>query len=156
MMIHSVLVSCAEISVSLSSFHLKSSKLSNHSVTDSMAHNTNVTTVGSMESIGRVSNRGHGGSEGLSLRDTSVLSLERLGDRLVRCLASRTDSMDQRSSMNHRGSITNGSLWIGSLTIISDLSDITIIIIGVVVDMLDSAVRKSYRVRTLLCASSIT
>merc|ERR1712215_363044 len=114
---HSVLVSCAEISVSLSSLNVRSLNLSDHSVadtmdsvTDSMAHNTNVTTVGSMESIGRVSNRGHGGSEGLSLRDTSVLSLERLGDRLVRGLASRTDSsMDQRSSMN-QGSSMNSSM----------------------------------------------
>jgi len=160
------------------------------SMTDSMAHNTNVTTVGSMERIGRVSNRGHGGSEGLSLRDTSVLSLERLGDRLVRCLASRTDSsMDQRSSMNQgssmnssmnnrasmnnrgsmnnwssmnywssmnkRGSSDNGGLWVDCLAVINDLSDVAVKVIGVVVDMLDPSIRKSYRVRTLTIACSI-
>merc|ERR1719369_486874 len=120
MMVHSVLVSSADISQVFISFHLKSSKLSYHSMADSMAHNTNVTTVSSMESIGRVSNRGHGGSEGLSLRDTSVLSLERFGDRLMRGLASRTDSsmnqgssmnssMNNRASMNNRGSMNNWS-----------------------------------------------
>ena len=45
------------------------------------------TTVGSMESIGRVMHSSHGGSEGLGLGGGSVLSLVRLGDRLVRDLA---------------------------------------------------------------------
>merc|ERR1719369_1817269 len=147
MMVHSVLVSSADISQVFISFHLKSSKLSYHSVTNSMAHNTNVTTVGSMKSIGRVSNRGHGGSEGLSLRDTSVLSLERFGDRLMRGLASRTDSsMDHRSSMNQGSSVyssmnnrpsrNNRGLWVDCLAVISDLSDIAIKVISMVVDML--------------------
>ena len=48
------------------------------------------TTVGSMESVGRVMHSSHGGSEGLGLGVGSVLSLERLGDGLVRNLAGRT------------------------------------------------------------------
>merc|ERR1719328_670398 len=44
------------------------------------------------------------------------------------------------------GSMDNWSWSILSLSIISDISNITIITIGVIVDMLDSAIRKSNRV----------
>merc|ERR1719347_1314642 len=48
------------------------------------------------------------------------------------------------------GSMDNWSWSILSLSIISDISNITIIVIGVIVDMLDSAIRKSNRVGSSL------
>ena len=48
---------------------------------------TMTTTVGSMESVRRVMHSSHSGSEGLGLSSRSMLSLERLGDGLVRDLA---------------------------------------------------------------------
>merc|ERR1712243_425750 len=91
------------------------------------------TTVGSMESIGRVMDSSYAGSEGLGLGGGSVLSLVRLGDGLVRDLASTTvdrssvdsvsnrssvdsvgnrssmDSVGNRSSVDNRGSVDNRS-----------------------------------------------
>merc|ERR1712002_937991 len=64
-----------------------------------------------MESIGRVMDSSYASSEGLGLGGGSVLSLVRLGDGLVRNLASTTvdrssvDSVDNRSSVNNRGSV---------------------------------------------------
>merc|ERR1719402_1787170 len=53
------------------------------------------------------------------------------------------------------GSMDNWSWSILSLSIISDISNITIIVIGVIVDMLDSAIRKSNRVGSLISTSTI-
>merc|ERR1719369_73013 len=64
-------------------------------------------------------------------------------------------SMNNWGSMNKRGSSNNRGLWIDCLAVISDLSDIAIKVISMVVDMLDSTVRKSNRVRTLTIACSI-
>merc|ERR1712055_816834 len=142
-----------------------------------------------MESVGTISYCSHGGSEGLGLGGGSVFSLVRLGDGLVRGLATSTvdrrsmgnKSMtskamtnnsrsmgNQRGSMNYRascvnkrGSMDKGSstdkrgLWVGCLTIISNFSDVAIVVIGVVVDMLDPSIRKSNRVATLTHTSSI-
>merc|ERR1712243_369556 len=125
------------------------------------------TTVGSMESIGRVMDSSYAGSEGLGLGGGSVLSLVRLGDGLVRDLASTTvdrssvdsvsnrssvDSMDNRSSVDNRGSISR-SIGIYSSAVIGDLSDVSIVGIRVVVDMLGAAVREVDIVRTLGIAS---
>ena len=49
----------------------------------------------------------------------------------------------------------NWSCSILSLSIISDISNITIIVISVIVDMLDSAIRKSNRVGSLISTSTI-
>merc|ERR1719147_682820 len=122
--------------------------------------------------------RGDRGSECLGLASGPRLSLVRLGDRLVRALASSTgvvdrgssvnnwssvndrSSVDNRSSMNNRGNADtsngNRSFGIDSSALIGDLSYVAVGVIGVVVDMLDPAVRKSYRVRTLGIASSVT
>jgi len=127
--------------------------------------------------------RGDRGSECLGLASGPRLSLVRLGDRLVRALASSTgvvdrgssvdkrssvdSSVDNRSSVNYRGSVDDRgstvassnrsrSFGIDSSTVIGDLSYIAIGVIGVVVDMLDPAVRKSYGVGTLGIASSVT
>merc|ERR1719516_774398 len=93
--------------------------------------------------------RGDRGSECLGLASGPRLSLVRLGDRLVRALASSTGVVD-------RGSSGNRGLRIDSCALIGDLSYVAIGVIGVVVDMLDPAVRKSHRVRTLGIASSVT
>merc|ERR1719347_1325076 len=120
-----------------------------------------------MESIGRVMDSSYACSEGLGLGGGSVLSLVRLGDGLGRDLASTTvdrssvDSVDNRGSMNNRSSVDNrGSVSRGigilSSAVIGDLSDISIVGIRVVVDMLGAAVRKVNIVRTLGIASSVT
>merc|ERR1711881_156424 len=131
------------------------------------------TAVGSMESIGRVMDSSYASSEGLGLGGGSVLSLVRLGDGLVRDLASTTvdrssvDSVGNRSSVNNRGSVDNRSsvhnwgsisrsIGILSSAVIGDLSDVSIVGIRVVVDMLGAAVRKVDIVRTLGIASSVT
>merc|ERR1711881_467731 len=121
-------------------------------------------------------------SEGLGLGGGSVLSLERLGDGLVRDLASTTvdrssvdsvgnrssvnkrssvDSVGNRGSMNNRSSVDNRgsvsrSIGILSSAVIGDLSDVSIVGIRVVVDMLGAAVREVDIVRTLGIASSVT
>merc|ERR1712215_498415 len=116
--------------------------------------------------------RGDRGSECLGLASGPRLSLVRLGDRLVRALASSTGvvdrgssvnnwsgvnsdrssvhngtSVDNRSSVNNRGNTDtsngNRSLGIDSSTVIGDLRYVAVDIVGVVVDMLDPAVRKS-------------
>merc|ERR1719315_86148 len=108
-----------------------------------------------MESIGRVMDSSYAGSESLGLGGGSVLSLVRLGDGLVRDLASSTvnrssvdsvgnrssvdsvgnrssvdsvgkrGSMDNRSSVDNRGSISRG-IRILSLTVIGDCSDVSV------------------------------
>merc|ERR1719309_1502911 len=133
----------------------------------------------------------YAGSEGLGLGGGSVLSLVRLGDGLVRDLASTTvdrssvdsvgnrssmdsvgnrssmDSVGNRSSVNNRGSVDNRcgvhnrgsisrSIGILSSAVIGDLSDVSIVGIRVVVDMLGAAVREVDIVRTLGIASSVT
>merc|ERR1712133_299221 len=70
-------------------------------------------------------------------------------------------SVDNRGSMNNRGSVHNwGSISRGigilSSTVIGDLSDVSIVGIRVVVDMLGAAVREVDIVRTLGIASSVT
>merc|ERR1712215_294250 len=110
--------------------------------------------------------RGDRGSECLGLASGPRLSLVRLGDRLVRALASSTgvvdrgSSVDNRSSVNNRGNTDtsngNRSLRIDSSALIGNLSYVAVGVIGVVVDMLDPAVRKSYGVGTLGIASSVT
>merc|ERR1719516_224784 len=94
--------------------------------------------------------RGDRGSECLGLASGPRLSLVRLGDRLVRALASSTGVVDRGSSMNNRGNTDtsngNRSFGIDSSTVIGDLNYVAVDIVGVVVDMLDPAVRKSYRV----------
>merc|ERR1712102_45911 len=47
------------------------------------------------------------------------------------------------------------SLWVGSSSLIGDISNISIICIGGVLDMLDSAIRKSNRVSSLDIAGAI-
>merc|ERR1719481_1346444 len=112
--------------------------------------------------------RGDRGSECLGLASGPRLSLVRLGDRLVRALASSTGVVDRGSSVNNRSSVDNWtsvdnwssmnnrgntdtsngnrSLGIDSSALIGDLSYVAVGVIGVVVDMLDPAVRKSYGV----------
>merc|ERR1711881_557296 len=125
------------------------------------------TAVGSMENIGRVMDSSYASSEGLGLGGGSVLSLVRLGDGLVRDLASTTvdrssvDSVGNRSSVNNRGGVHNWgsisrSIGILSSAVIGDLSDVSIVGIRVVVDMLGAAVREVDTVRTLGIASSVT
>merc|ERR1712215_88615 len=97
--------------------------------------------------------RGDRGSECLGLASGPRLSLVRLGDRLVRALASSTGvvdrgrSVDNWSSVNNRGNTDtsngNRSLGIDSSALIGDLSYVAVDIVGVVVDMLDPSVRKS-------------
>merc|ERR1719481_2075422 len=77
-------------------------------------------------------------------------------------------SMDHRGSMNHWGSNHRGmvgrasnssyrdSLGVGSSAFIGHISNISVDGVGVVVDMLDPAVRESHRVGSLSIASSIT
>merc|ERR1719309_55920 len=123
-----------------------------------------------MESIGRVMDSSYAGSEGLGLGGDSVLSLVRLGDGLVRDLASTTvdrssvdsvgnrssvDSVGNRSSVDNRGSISRG-IGILSLTVISDCSDVSVDGVGGVANMLGAAVREVDTVRTLGIASSVT
>merc|ERR1719347_1072479 len=62
-------------------------------------------------------------------------------------------SMDNRSSMDNWGSIgwsslNNGSIWVDSSSFISNISNITIISISMVVHMLGTAIRKSNGVRS--------
>jgi len=107
-----------------------------------------------------------------------VLSLVGLRHRLVRHLSGST--VDRGSSMHHRGSMDNwgsmdhrgsnhgsmvgrasnsshrDSLRVGSSAIIGHISNIPVDRVGVVVDMLDPAVRESHRVGALSIASSIT
>merc|ERR1719402_1956896 len=135
-----------------------------------------------MESIGRVMDSSYASSESLGLGGGSVLSLVRLGDGLVRDLASTTvdrssvdsvsnrssvDSVGNRSSVNNRGSVDNRcgvhnrgsisrSIVILSSAVIGDLSDVSIVGIRVVVDMLGAAVREVDIVRTLGITSSVT
>merc|ERR1719430_1922774 len=116
-------------------------------MTNSMGEDTKIPTVGSMESVGTISYCSHGGSEGLGLGGGSVFSLVRLGDGLVRGLATSTSMTDkamtsksmsdnsrgmgnQRGSMNYgacsvnkRGSMDKRGLWVGCLTVISYFSD---------------------------------
>merc|ERR1711881_549120 len=146
------------------------------------SNKTMTTAVGSMESVGRVMDSSYSGSEGLGLGGGSVLSLERLGDGLVRDLASTTgnrssvysmyngssmnnrgsvDSVDNSSSVNNRGSVHNrGSVGRGirilSLTVIGDCSDVSVDGVGGVANMLGAAVREVDIVRTLSIASSVT
>merc|ERR1719402_801157 len=105
-----------------------------------------------MESVGRVMDSSYASSESLGLGGGSVLSLVRLGDGLVRDLASTTvdrssvDSMGNGSSMDsvgnrssvdsvgNRGSMSRG-IGIYSSSVIGDLSDVSIVGIRVVVDM---------------------
>merc|ERR1719430_1453287 len=69
--------------------------------------------------------------------------------------------MDNRSSVNNRcgvdnrGSVSRG-IGILSSSVIGDLSDVSIVGIRVVVDMLGAAVREVDTVRTLSIASSVT
>merc|ERR1712055_484837 len=65
------------------------------------------------------------------------------------CCVNKRGSMDKGSSTDKRG------LWVGCLTVISNFSDVSIVVIGVVVDMLDPSIRKSNRVATLTHTSSI-
>merc|ERR1719369_685290 len=74
---------------------------------------------------------------------------------------SNTDTSNgNRSSMNNRSNTDtsngNRSLGIDSSAFIGDLSYVAVGVIGVVINMLDPAVRKSYGVRTLGIASSVT
>ena len=57
--------------------------------------------------------------------------------------SSMSDSNRMGDSMDHRGSMGNGSSRVG------DLSDVAVIVVGVVVDSLDTAVRKVDRVGSL-------
>merc|ERR1712112_576305 len=68
---------------------------------------------------------------------------------------SSVDSVDKRGSVNNRSSVSRG-IGILSSSVIGDLSDISTIGIGVVVDMLGTAVREVDIVRTLGIASSVT
>merc|ERR1711962_452394 len=63
-------------------------------------------TVGSMESVRRVMDSSYCGSEGLGLGGGSVLSLERLGYRLVRDLASTKSYMSSNKSVTNNCSLT--------------------------------------------------
>merc|ERR1719427_2031492 len=56
---------------------------------------------------------------------------------------------------NSMGNWMSNSVSIGSNTIISDISNITIIIIGMIVDMLGTAIRKVDRVGTFYNTSTI-
>merc|ERR1719145_521305 len=60
-------------------------------------------------------------------------------------------SRDNRSSL-----VRSRSIWVDSCTFISDISDISSISIGLVVHVLDAAIRKSNRVGTLSIAIAIT
>merc|ERR1712055_345819 len=81
-------------------------------MTNSMGEDTKIPTVGSMESIGTISYCSHGGSEGLGLGGGSVFSLVRLGDGLVRGLA--TSTVDRRSMGNK--SMTDKAMTSKSMT----------------------------------------
>jgi len=65
-------------------------------------------TVGSMESVGRVMDSSYGGSEGLGLGGGSVLSLVRLGDGLVRDLAS-TNSYMSNNTMSPNNTVSSNN-----------------------------------------------
>merc|ERR550519_1547304 len=56
---------------------------------------------------------------------------------------------------NSMGNRISNSVGVGSNTIISDISNITIIIIGMIVDMLGTAIRKVDRVGTFYNTSTI-
>merc|ERR1712158_229622 len=73
-------------------------------------------TVGSVEGAGGVVDSGNGGSEGLGLGGSPVLSLVRLGHRLVGHLSGSTvhggsmdGGMDHRSGMDHGSGVDHGS-----------------------------------------------
>merc|ERR1719347_1899017 len=126
-----------------------------------------------MESIGRVMDSSYACSEGLGLGGGSVLSLVRLGDGLVRDLASTTvdrssvDSVGNRGSMNNRSSVNNRSgvdnrgsvsrgIGILSSSVIGDSSDVSVDGVGGVANLLGAAVREVDTVRTFGIASSVT
>merc|ERR1712243_241863 len=129
--------------------------------------------------------RGDRGSECLGLASAPRLSLVRLGDRLVRALASSTGVVDRGSSVNNwssvndrssvdngssvdnwsgvhnwgsvsRGSVNNRGIGILSSSVIGDCSDVSVDGVGGVANMLGTAVRKVDTVRTLGTASSVT
>merc|ERR1711983_404105 len=66
------------------------------------------------------------------------------------------NSVNNWASNNSRVSNSmSNSVGIGSNTIISDISNISVIIIGMIVDMLDTAIRKVNRVGTFYNTSTI-
>ena len=86
-------------------------------------------------------------STGVVDRGSSVNNWSSVNDRSS---VDNGSSVYNRSSMNNRGNTDtsngNRSFGIDSSTVISDLSYVAVDIVGVVVDMLDPSVRKSYRV----------
>merc|ERR1719483_2022461 len=67
---------------------------------------------------------------------------------------SNSYSMSKSNTMPNNSRVSN-SVCIGSNTIISNISNISIIIIGMVVDMLDTSIRKIDRVGALYNTSTI-
>jgi len=68
--------------------------------------------------------------------------------------------MDNRSSMDNwssigRSSLYNGSFWIDSGSLIGNIGNISIISIGMVVNMLSTTIRKSNGVRSRDSSGSI-
>merc|ERR1719245_936684 len=80
-------------------------------------------------------------------------SMDNRGGVVSRGSMDNRSSMDNWSSMNNWGgigwsSLNNGSIWVDSRSFISDISNITIISISMVVHMLGTAIRKSNGVRS--------
>jgi len=137
-----------------------------------------VPAVSSVEGAGRVVDGGDVSSEGLGLGGGPVLTLERLGHGLVGHLASSTvdrggvdSSVDHRSGNgmssvdhrggvgNNRGSMDNGagdsdgvgnrdSLGVNSLAIVGNGGDVSLDVVGGVLDVLGAAVREGDGVRS--------
>ena len=134
-----------------------------------MSNNSkSVPAVSSVEGAGRVVDGGDVSSEGLGLGGGPVLTLERLGHGLVGHLASTTvyrggvdSSVDHRGSMDDRAgdSMDNGagdsdgvgnrdSLGVDSLAIVGDGGDVSLDVVGGVLDVLGAAVREGDGVRS--------
>merc|ERR1712158_305413 len=133
-------------------------------------------TVGSVEGAGGVVDSGNGGSEGLGLGGSPVLSLVRLGHRLVGHLSGSTvhggsmdGSMDHRSGMDHGSGVDHGSsmvdrtgngngvgnsvgngnsLGVDSLAVVGDSGDVSLDVVGSAGDVLGAAVREGNGVRS--------
>jgi len=94
--------------------HNRGNSMANSMSSNTMTNNsmssddTMMTTVCSMESVGRISYSSHGGSEGLGLGGGSVLSLVRLGDRLVRDLTS-TNSYMSNNTMSPNNTVSSNN-----------------------------------------------
>jgi len=107
--------------------------------------------MGNCNSRGGMSNNwgNHTGSMDSRSVGNQRSSMHSMGKRSSmgnRSSMSNRSSMNQRGSMGNGGSMDNRSLRVDSLAFIGDLSNIAVVLISLVVDMLSSSIRESNRV----------